>query len=76
MKGYWAILEGTKVAMEKLDVQWKEMEEKILDDIEQSFDDEKFDKMDPDFRIDAALARKEFGDIKPDLVDYLLWSEK
>ena len=32
--------------------------------------------MDPDSRIDAAYARKEFGDKKPDLVDYLLWSLK
>ena len=28
----------------------------------------------PDFRIDAAFARKEFGDRNPALVDYLLWS--
>lgn len=33
-------------------------------------------QMDPDFRIDAAYARKEFGDRKPELVDYLLWSLK
>jgi len=32
--------------------------------------------MDPDFRIDAAYARKEFGDKKPSLVDYLLWHLK
>ena len=38
--------------------------------------DEKFVKMDPDFRIDAAFARKEFGDKKPSLVDYMLWSLK
>jgi len=30
--------------------------------------------MDPDFRIDAAYARKEFGDKKPELIDYLLWT--
>ena len=32
--------------------------------------------MDPDYRIDAAYARKEFGDKKPELVDYLLWMLK
>ena len=41
-----------------------------------TFDDEKFVKMDPDSRIDAAYARKEFGDKKPELVDYLLWTLK
>ena len=32
--------------------------------------------MDPEARIDAAYARKEFGDKKPELVDYLLWQAK
>ena len=35
-----------------------------------------FVKMDPDSRIDAAYARKEFGDKKPSLVDYMLWTAK
>ena len=48
------------------------IESKILEEIENTFDDEKFARMDPDSRIDAAYARKEFGDKKPDLVDYLL----
>ena len=52
------------------------IESKILEEIENTFDDEKFARMDPDSRIDAAYARKEFGDKKPDLVDYLLWSLK
>lgn len=55
---------------------WEVIEPKILADIDAAFDDEKFLKMDPDFRIDAAYARKEFGDKKPDLVDYMLWSLK
>jgi len=50
------------------------LESRIIEDIENTFDDEKFLKMDPGFRIYAALARKEFGDRKPALVDYLLWS--
>ena len=57
-------------------VPWEFMEAKILEDIENTFNDEKFVKMDPDFRIDAAYARKEFGDKKPELVDYLLWMLK
>jgi len=70
-------LERTKEAMLKEQgVLWEFIEPKILEDIENTFDDEKFVKMDPDFRIDAAYARKEFGDRKPELVDYLLWSLK
>ena len=68
-------LKKTKEAMlREQGVPWELIEPKILEDIESTFDDEKFVKMDPDFRIDAAYARKEFGDKKPDLVDYLLWS--
>ena len=57
-------------------VSWEWMEKQIRDDIDATFDDERFVKMDPDFRIDAAYARKEFGNTKPDLVDYLLWVGK
>ena len=70
-------LEKTKQAtINEQGVPWEFMEAKILEDIENTFDDEKFVKMDPDFRIDAAYARKEFGDKKPELVDYLLWTLK
>ena len=70
-------LEKTKQAtVNEQGVPWEFMEAKILEDIENTFDDEKFVKMDPDFRIDAAYARKEFGDKKPELVDYLLWMLK
>ena len=48
----------------------------MLEDIDNIFDNEKFAEMDPDFRIDAAFARKEFGDKKPELVDYMLWMIK
>ena len=57
-------------------IPWEAIEPKILADLDAAFDDEKFPKMDPDFRIDAAYARKEFGDKKPSLVDYLLWHLK
>ena len=68
-------LEKTKQAtINEQGVPWEFMEAKILEDIENTFNDEKFVKMDPNFRIDAAYARKEFGDRKPALVDYLLWS--
>jgi len=72
-----AFLERTKEAMLiEQGVPWESIEPKILEEIENTFDDEKFVGMDSDSRIDAAYARKEFGDKKPDLVDYLLWSLK
>ena len=68
-------LEKTKRAMiEEQGIPWEIVESKILEDIDNTFDDEKFLKMDPDFRIDAAFARRAFGDRKPALVDYMLWS--
>lgn len=70
-------LEQTKQAMiNKQGVPWKLMETKILEEIDKTFDDREFAKMNPDARIDAAYARKEFGDKKPELVDYLLWTIK
>lgn len=55
---------------------WEEMEGKIKNEIDNTFDDEKFAKMDPEHCIDAAYARKEFGKKKPSVVDYMLWSTK
>lgn len=58
------------------------MEAKLREDIDNTFDDEKFAKMSTsgamkgDVGIDAAYARKEFGDKKPELVDYMLWMIK
>ena len=70
-------LEQTKKAMVRdYGVPWEFIEAKMIEDIDNTFDDEKFPKMDPDFRIDAAYARKEFGDKKPELIDYMLWSLK
>lgn len=70
-------LEKTKEAMlREQGIPWEFIEPKIIEDLDAAFDDEKFVKMDPDFRIDAAYARKEFGDKKPELVDYLLWHLK
>ncbi len=70
-------LERTKWAMiHEQGVPWEYMEAKIQEEIDNTFDDEKFIKMDPDSRIDAAYARNEFGDKKPELVDYLLWTLK
>ena len=70
-------LEQTKLAMAREQgVPWEFIESKILEDIENTFDDAKFIKMDPDFLIDAAYARKELDDKKPALVDYLLWMLK
>ena len=54
-------------------IPWKAYEEKILADIDASFDDEKFSKMDPEFAMDAAYLRRDFKMKKPSLVDYLLW---
>ena len=70
-------LEQIKRAMVKEQgVPWELIEPRIIEEIENTFDDEKFIKMDSDFRIDAAYARKEFGDKKPDLADYMLWMLK
>ena len=67
-------LESTKEAMvREQGVPWEFVETKMLEEIENTFDDAKFVKMDPDARIDAACARKAFGDKKPELVDYMLW---
>ena len=43
--------------------------------MEETFDDTQFARMNPDSRIDAAYARKEFGDKKSSLVDYMLWTQ-
>ena len=56
-----------------LGVPWKVYEEKILADIDASFDDERFSKMDSEFAVDAAYLRRDFKMKKPSLVDYLLW---
>lgn len=70
-------LKCTKEAMlREQGIPWELIEHKIIEDIDNTFDDEKFVKMAPDFRIDAAYARKEFGDQKPELVDYILWTLK
>ena len=70
-------LEQTKLStLVEHGVPWEVMEARIIQEIEDTFDDEKFVKMDPDSMIDAAYARKEFGDRKPALVDYLLWMLK
>ena len=72
-----AFLAATRVALEKEQgVSWSVIEARIQADIDAAFDDVRFAKMDPDFRIDAAYARKEFGEKKPELVDYILWSVK
>ena len=67
-------LENVKREIEtSLGVPWKVYEEKILADIDASFDDERFSKMDPEFAVDAAYLRRDFKMKKPSLVDYLLW---
>ena len=72
-----SFLEATRSASEKNNgVPWKVMEAKLQEDIDATFDDEKFAKMDPDFAIDAAYARREFGKQKPELIDYMLWMLK
>ena len=72
-----SFLEATKKAMWlERGVRWEEMEKKIQDNINATFDDERFVKMSPDDQIDAAFARKEFGKNKPELIDYMLWSLK
>ena len=70
-----SFLEATKRAMfVEHGIEWSVMEKKIQDNIDATFDDERFVKMDPDSQIDAAYARKEFGKNKPSMIDYMLWS--
>ena len=72
-----SFLEATKRALLiEQGVHWEVIEPKIQAEIDATFDDAQFVKMDPDSRIDAAYARKEFGDQKPSLVDYMLWTAK
>ena len=67
-------LENTKQAfIREQGVPWEFVEAKMIEEIENTFDDQKFVKMDPDAQIDAAYARKAFGNKKPELVDYMLW---
>lgn len=54
-------------------IPWEIVEAKMIEELENTFDDEKFVKMNPDAQIDAAYARKAFGNKKPELVDYMLW---
>jgi len=68
-------LKHTKEAiLREQGIPWDHIESTIIEDIENTFDDEKFAKMDPAFQIDAASARKELRYKKPELVDYMLWS--
>ena len=69
-----SFLDATIEALEREQgVKWEIAREKIQSDIDNAFDDDKFLKLDPDSQIDAAYARREFGNDKPDLVDYMLW---
>ncbi len=70
-------LEATKQARKRNHgVEWSVIEKKIQDDIDAAFDDERFAKMDPEMAVDAAYARRDFKGVKPDMIDYLLWSLK
>ena len=53
--------------IEKRGLSWQDMKAKLQNEIDATFDDEKFLKMSPDFMIDAAYARKEFKE-KPEIV--------
>ncbi len=54
-------------------IPWEIVEAKIIEELENTFDDEKFVKMNPDAQIDAAYARKAFGNKKTEIVVYMLW---
>ena len=72
-----SFLEATKRALFiEQGVSWEVIEPKIQAEIDAIFDDAQFVKMDPDSRIEAAYARKEFSNQKPSLVDYMLWTAK
>ena len=70
-------LNHTKLILEKqYHIPWKFIELQALHELDKTFDDKKFAKMRSYDRIDAENARKEFGDKKPELVDYLMWVGK
>ena len=71
-------LERVKAAMiREQGVAWEKIEPKIRASIDETFDDEKFSKMDTEFAIDAAYARNYFKwherHEKPSLIDYMLY---
>lgn len=69
--------ENTKqVFIREHGIPWEFVDAKMIEEIENTFDDQKFVKMDPDAQIDATYARKAFGNKKPELVDYMLWMTK
>lgn len=66
-------LEKTKQELVQTGMPWEFYETKILADIDATFDDEKFSKMNPEMAVDAEYARRHFGKQKPELADYLIW---
>ena len=70
-------LQAVKRELEKNDVPWDFYEKKIREEIDNTFNDAAFGKMNPEFAIDAAYAREYFRwkekQEKPELVDYILW---
>lgn len=67
-------LKETKESFTKqFGIPWEVLEEKIQKEMDDTFDDEKFAKMDPAAHAEAAYTRKAFGDKKPELVDYIIW---
>ncbi len=70
--------ENSKRAVEEEQgIPWEFIERKMLEDIDNTFDDIKFGKMEAGFAIDAAYAREYFRwnelHEKPSLVDYMIW---
>lgn len=70
-------LENVKRELAYTGVSWEFYQEKIQEDIDNTFDDARFGKMNPEFAIDAAYAREYFKwgtrHVKSELVDYMLW---
>ena len=70
-------LQSIKREIEGSGQSWEFYETKIREEIDTTFDDEAFSKMDPEFAVDAAYARRDFKwsekHQKPEFVDYILW---
>lgn len=70
-------LQAVKRELEKNDVPWDFYEKIIREEIDNTFNDAAFGKMNPEFAIDATCAWEYFRwkerQEKPELVDYILW---
>ena len=62
---------------EEQGIRWSDIESQVRKEIDDTFNDESFARMAPEYAIDAVHARAYFGkDNKPSVIDYILWTGK